>query len=173
MKYTEVIQLLAANLVTYFDEVYHSAEIITADDIKFPAVPIGNEWLPLSPSDVKETIYIRRNGDDEATEDLKLGGCIKNYKMRSQLRVVFFKDNSDNHNEILRNLMQSVLVTKTKLNKIVRDKYKLLKDESSGEYKFGPKTAYFAIDIYILWELIVDECEEDFCIEVKNPFCKQ
>lgn len=171
MKYAEVILLLANNLVSYFDEVYHSAEIVAADDIKFPAAAKENEWISLSPSDTKETIYIRRNGDDEAVEDLKLGGCIKSYKMRSQLRVVYFKDNADCHSDILRNLMQSVLVTKTKLNRIIRDKYKLLKDESSGEYKLGPKAAYFAIDIYILWELMVDECEQD-CIELENPLKK-
>ncbi len=171
MKYAEVISLLANNIIEYFDEVYHSAEIVTADDIKFPATALENEWIPLSPSDTKETIYIRRNGDDEVTEDLKLGGCVKSYKMRSQVRVVYFKDNAECHGDILRNLMQSVLVTKTKLNKIIRDKYKLLKDESSGEYKFGPKTAYFAIDIYILWELMVDECE-DLCVELENPLKK-
>lgn len=151
---------------------YHSAELITIDDIKKPKVSINNDWVDLSPTDTKETIYIRRNGDDEVIEDMKLGGCIKSYKMRSQLRVVFFKNNAENHNEILLKLMQTVLIGGTKLNKIIRDKYKLLKDESSGGYSFGPKAAYFAIDVYALWELMPDTCD-DFCIEIENPLIKQ
>lgn len=172
MKYSEVILSLANNLLSNFDEVYHSAEIIQADE-KFPAISINNEWLPLAPSDTKEAIYIRRNGDDEVIEDLKIGSCVKSYKMRSQLRVVFFKDNADKHSETLSKLMQSVLIGGVKLNKITRDKYKLLKDESSGKYTFGPKAAYFAIDIYALWELKLDSCDEDFCLELDNPLCNE
>lgn len=168
MKYSQVILSLSNSLINNFDQVYHSAEIIQADE-KFPAVSIDNEWLPLAPSDTQEAIYIRRNGDDEVMEDLKLGSCVKSYKMRSSLRIVFFKDNAEKHSEIISKLMQSVLIGGTKLSKIIRDKYKLLKDESSGTYAFGPKAAYFAIDIYALWELKPDDCEEDFCLDITNP----
>lgn len=170
MKYSEVIQSLSNSLITNFDTVYHSAEIVTTDDNKkFPAVSLKDEWLNLAPSDTNETIYIRRNGDDEVLKDAKISSCSNAYDMRSQLRIVFFKDHAENHNEILSKLMQSVLIKGTKLNKIIRDKYKLLKDESSGEYSFGAKTAYFAIDIYALWTLQPDNCENDFCIDITNP----
>lgn len=105
--------------------------------------------------------------------DLEIGGCVKSYKMRSSLRIVYFKDNVNNSYETFFKLMQSVLINGIKLNKIIKDKYKLLKDESSGQYSFGPKAAYFAIDVYGLWNLIPDTCEDDFCIELENPFCKQ
>lgn len=173
MNYSEIIENLSNSLLGNFDVVYHSAEIITADDNKFPAVSLKDEWINLAPTDTKETIYIRRNGDDEVQEDLKVGSCIKSYKMRSQLRVVFFKDNAKNQNEIISKLMQSVLIGGTKLNKVIRDKYKLLKDESSGDYSFGPSAAYFAIDIYALWQLTPDSCEEDFCLELDNPLCNE
>lgn len=173
MKYAEVIQSLANSLITRFDLVYHSAEIITADNDRFPAVAVNKDWVNLSPTDIKEAIYIRRNGDDEVIEDLKIGSCIKSYKMRSQLRVVFFKDNSDNHSKIIYNLMQSVLIGGTKLNKIIRDKYRLLKDESSGSYTFGPKAAYFAIDVSILWQLVPDNCDDDFCVDIDNPLKRE
>lgn len=169
MTYKQTIENLSSNVADKFGEVYHSAEIITADDNKFPAVSLKDEWINLAPSDTKETIYIRRNGDDEVQGEENIGGCIKSYKMRSQLRIVFFKDNATNHSEILFKLMQSVLISGTKLNKIIRDKYKLLKDESSGEYTFGPTAAYFAIDIYALWHLIPDRCEQDFCVDITNP----
>lgn len=171
MTYTEAIQSLANNLLTYFDEVYHSAEIVMADT-KFPAVVKGNEWLSLAPTDQKETIYIRRNGDDEVMEELQISSCGKSYRMRSQLRVVYFKDHAKNHNEILSHLMQSVLINSTKLIRVTQDKWKLQKDESSGDYSFGPTSAYFAIDIYAYWNIIPDRCEQDFCTEFKNPFCK-
>ena len=169
MTYSEVILNIANSLLVNFDEVYHSAEIIQTDNERKPTVVLNDEWIDLSPTDQKETIYIRRNGDDEVMDELKLGSCIKSYKMRSQLRIVFFKDNAVNHSEILAHLLQSVLVGGTKLSKVVRDKWKLRKDESTGEYDFGPQTAYFAIDIYAFWELKPDVCDQDFCTTLDNP----
>lgn len=174
MTYSEIIQSLSINIAETFGKVYHSAEIIQADD-KFPGVPTQKNWINLAPTDIQEGIYIRRNGDDEVQGEESIASCVKSYKMRSQLRIVFFKDNTtiSNHSEILFKLMQSVLISGTKLNKIIRDKYKLLKDESSGEYTFGPTAAYFAIDIYALWNLLPDRCEQDFCVELENPLCHE
>ena len=170
MTYQEQILSLANSLLINFGEVYHSAEIVqTEDQDKLPTVTLKNEWISLAPTDTKETVYIRRNGDDEVVDELKLGSCIKSYKMRSTLRVVFFKDNAETHNEILAHLLQSVLIGGTKLTKVIRDKWKLKKDESSGDYHFGAKTAYFAVDINIFWELKPDSCEEDFCLTIENP----
>lgn len=176
MTYSEIIETIANNLAERFSEVYHSAEQIftTANNkqIKFPAINKGSEWINLSPEDIEETLYIRRNGDDEVFEEIKIGSCSKAYKMRSSLRIVYFIDNAKKHDEILFKLMQSVLLTHTKLKGIIRDKFKLLKDESTGDYNFKPKTAYFAIDIYAIWELKSDVCEQDFCIDLPNPIIK-
>lgn len=171
MKYSTIIENLSNSIIIKFDEVFHSAELITINDVKKPMVAV-DKWIDLAPSDTKEIIYIRRNGDDEVMKDAKISSCSKAYEMRSQLRIVFFKDHAEKHNEILSKLMQSVLISGTKLNKIIRDKYKLLKDESSGDYNFGPKTAYFAIDIYALWILQTDTCEDDFCLTLENPLTK-
>lgn len=171
MTFQDTIQLLSNNLLTYFAEVYHSAEIVITDKDKFPAVTLQDEWINLSPVDTKETIYIRRNGDDEISEELKISSCVQSYKVRSPLRIVYFKDHAGKHNEILAHLMQSVLTGATKLNRIVRDKWRLLKDESNGKYTFSPKTAYFAIDIYVYWYLLSDTCDNDFCETLPNPMC--
>lgn len=167
----EVIEQLANNLLLSFDDIYHSAEIVTADGNRFPAISQADEWVNLSPSDTKETIYIRRNGDDEVMEEARLASCSKSYKMRTPVRIVYFKDHNKD-NSILPKLMQAVLISSTKLAKIVQDKWKLLKDESSGDYNFGANTAYFAIDIYLMWYLIPDTCEEDFCLPLENPLKK-
>lgn len=176
MTYPETIQLLTANLSSNFDTVYHSAEVITIESKnskdKFPAITKDNEWIKLAPTDIKEGVYIRRNGDDEVSRELKLSSCGKAYEMRSQLRIVYFKDNAKNHEEILFKLMQSALTQSTKIKSIIRDKFKLLKDESTGDYNFKPTTCYFAIDIYGFWNLNHDMCEQDFCIDVENPVCK-
>lgn len=173
MTYQEIIVNLSNSITKKFDEVYHSAEIVINDkNIKLPAISIHDEWLPLVPSDQKETIYIRRNGDDEVIEELKMGSCSKSYKMRSQLRIVFFRDHAKSQNKILSDLLQSILIQGTKLNRVVRDKWKLLKDESSGDYNFGATTAYFAIDIYALWTLYSDFCEQDCCVDIENPVRK-
>lgn len=173
MTYALIIDILSTSIIGYFDEVYHSAEIVNLEKEKFPAVSIANEWINLSPSDQKKTIYIRRNGDDEVIGELGLGSCTKSYRVRSGLRIVFFKDHAKNHGEILSKLMQSVLVGGTKLNKITRDKWKLLKEESSGDYNFGATSAYFAIDIYALWDLQPDICEQDFCADLENPLKRE
>lgn len=173
MNYSDSISILANNLLTEFNEVYRDAEIIVNDKgVRQPAVAVADEWISLVPTDQKETIYIRRNGDDDVQEELKMGSCVKSYKMRSPLRIVYFKDHVKKHNEILSKLMQSVLVQHTKLRAIVRDKWKLLKDESSGDYNFGATTAYFALDISVLWDLQPDTCTEDFCVEIENPLKK-
>lgn len=174
MTYPEVIQNLSAAILVNFDQVYHSAEVVINDKgVKFPAINQLDEWIDLSPTDQRETIYIRRNGDDEVSEDLKTGSCSKSYKMRTHLRIVFFKDHAKKHAEILSKLMQSVLIGSTKLNRIIQDKWKLQKDESSGQFNFGANTAYFAIDIYALWTLIGETCEQDFCLEIENPLKKE
>jgi len=173
MTYAEIIQTIATNLSTEFDEVYFNAEIVTAEDKKFPAITNKDEWVNLTPTDQRETVYIRRKGDDEVQEELKLGSCIKAYKMRSQLRIVYFKDHASNHSEILYKLVQSVLINNTKLNKVIQDKWKLQKDESSGSYNFGATTAYYAIDIYAYWTLQPETCEQDFCVDIVNPLKKE
>jgi hypothetical protein len=172
MTYQEVIVNLSNSLLVNFDHVYHSVEIIHVDDARVPVINRANEWIYLAPDDQAQTLYIRRNGDDEVMEELKLGSCIKAYKMRSQLRIVYFEDYAEKHNEIISRLLQSVLIAGTKLNRVIRDKWKLRKDESTAEYVFKPTTAYFAVDIYAFWELKPDSCDEDFCIDISNPFCK-
>lgn len=173
MTYPETIRSLLDNLSIEFDEVYHSVEIIVTDSKeRFPAVSNVNEWINLSPTDQREIVYIRRAGDDDVFEEQRIASCGKAYKMRSPLRIVFFKDNAQKHEEILFKLMQSVLVGGTRIKSIVRDKFKLLKDESSGDYNFKPTTAYFAIDIYAFWILQEDLCEQDFCIDIENPVKK-
>lgn len=164
MNYFESIELITANVKNYFDTVYYHAEIVSNDANKrFPAIAQGDDWKDLSPTDQQEVLYIRRNGDDEAIDELKIGSCGKSYQMKTPLRVVFFKDHAENQNQIFFNLSQSVLVVGTKLKAIKRDKWKLIKEESSGDYTFGATTAYFAIDFYVLWRLIPDKCDQDFC----------
>lgn len=174
MSYPEIIAQLTGAILVHFDEVYHSAEIVTNDKgIKHPAITFNDEYISLAPSDQKETVYIRRSGDDEVMEEFKYGSCLKSYKMRSSLRIVFFKDHAKNHSEILAHLTRSVLLQFTKLKSISRDKWKLLKDESSGDYNFGATTAYFAIDIYVIWDLQPHTCEDEFCIDITNPLKKE
>jgi hypothetical protein len=172
MTYQEVILNLSNSLVQYFDVVYHSAEILQIDNGRIPVINLKDDWKYLAPTDEEQHLYIRRNGDDEVMEELKLGSCTKAYKMRSQLRIVYFEDYAEKHNEIIANLLQSVLIGSTKLVRMVRDKWKLKKDESSGDYVFKPTTAYFAIDINVFWELKPDSCEEDFCATLDNPIKK-
>lgn len=173
MKYPDVINNLSLRLLESFDEVYHSAEIIQTDKGKFPAISQDDEWISLVPTDEREILYIRRNGDDEVLEELKLGSCSKAYRMRSPVRIVYFKDHAKQPDKILGDMMQAILTGGTKLSRVIRDKFKLLKDESSGDYNFGATTSYFAIDINILWELNPDNCDEDFCLDIINPLKKE
>ena len=170
MNYAETISQISLNLSKYFDNVYHSAELIYNDkNQKTPAVPVSDEWVDLSPTDQKETVYIRRNGDDSMVYQQGIGSCAKAYKMRTPLRIVYFQDHTNLHYGIISKMMQAVLIQHTTLTRVIRDKWKLAKEESSGEYAMGATTAYFAIDIDMLWDLLPDDCENDFCVEVDNP----
>lgn len=174
MNYGETIMQLANNLLVSFDEVYHSVEIVSNEKSeRFPAMTMADEWIDLSPSDQKEIVYIRRNGADEVAEEFQLSSCVKSYKMRSSLRIVYFKDHAGNSEEILFKLMQAILVNGTKLKSINRDKFKLLKEENSGKYNLGANTAYFAVDIYALWDLVGNTCTQDFCADIVNPLKKE
>lgn len=172
--YSEILFFLLNNILVNFDEVYHSAEIIINDKgIKMPAIPIGDEWKDLSPTDQREIIYLRRNGDDVNTASLGIGSCRKSYLMATPVRLVYFKDHCKNARKALNDLIQSVLVGGTNLRSISQNKWKLLKEESSGDYTFGGTTAYFAIDFNLMWNLIPDACSEDFCNDIDNPLIKQ
>lgn len=169
MTYSETILNLSNSLLSQFDEVFHSVEIIQSKSDRKPAYPLGEEYQDVVFSDTKETVYIRRNGDDEVFEDLRIGSCVKSYKMRTPLRIVYSKDYAEDHTTILFKLMQSVLIGGTKLKGIVRDKFKLAKDESTGKLRLGATSAYFAIDVYVFWNLLPDSCENDICITLENP----
>ncbi len=176
MIYKDIIEALVLRLAEKFGEVYHSAEIVTIFDQgkiteKFPAINLGKEWLSLAPTDVTDTIYIRRNGDDSMSQEIAIGSCAKAYKMRTPLRIVYFNDNG-NSEQALFNLMQATLSQSIKPVTIIRDKFKLLRDESMGEYNFSPTTVYLAIDVNIFWDLMADRCDQDFCITVDNPVKK-
>jgi hypothetical protein len=176
MTYSEVILSLANNLATGFCEVYHSVELVYIFEDgqvveKFPSIPRAKEWIKLAPTDVKDTIYIRRNGDDFVSEELRLSSCSKSYKMRTPLRIVYFNQNGDSAQALFK-MMQSVLLQGIKISGVVRDKFKLLRDESSGEYNFNSKSVYVAVDVHAFWELVTDTCEQDFCISIDNPIKK-
>lgn len=170
MTYSESILNLSNSLLQNFDEVFHSVEIIQNEKgERIPGYPVNDEYADVVFSDTKETVYIRRNGDDEVMEELKLSSCSKSYKMRTPLRIVYSKDYAEDHTTILFKLMQSVLIGGTKLKGIVRDKFKLAKDESTGKLRLGATSAYFAIDVYVFWNLLPDSCEHDICITLENP----
>lgn len=173
MTFSEIILVLSESLLKNFDEVYHSAEIIKNDASELmPVISQGDEWISLAPTDQREILYIRRNSEDEVQEELKIGSCSKSYKMRTALKIVFFKDHVTNHGEILFKLMQSVLISGIKLRSIIQDKFALQKEESTGDYTFGPDTAYFAIIVNATWYLYPDICDNYFCADVENPLKK-
>lgn len=176
MTYTDIIQNLVNNLAEKFSEVYHSAELVRIFDEgklkeKFPGINRGREWIELAPTDVTDTIYIRRNGDDNLSEEIRLGSCTKAFKMRTPLRIVYFNDHG-NSEKALFDLMQAVLSQSVKPVTIIRDKFKLLSEESTGDYDFSPMTVYLAIDVNIFWDLLSDKCDQDFCITMDNPIRK-
>lgn len=169
MTYFETIQLLINNILISFSEVWHSVEQISIDGEKFPAAKQNDEYINLSPNDQYEIIYIRKLGDDSAVGPLKISSCGKSYMMTTPVRLVFFRDHAESHDKIIAELLQSVLIQQVKLNKVISDKWSLMKLESTGTFSFGPKTAYFAIDLNINWNLIPDDCEKDWCITIENP----
>jgi hypothetical protein len=173
MTYFEAILALSNSLLSSFSEVFHSVEIIQNDKgEKLPAYPLEDEFIDVVFSDQKETVYIRRNGDDEVTEELRIGSCSKSYKMRTPIRIVYSKDFAKDHNTILFKLMQSALIGGTKLRGIVRDKWKLQKEESTAKLNLGATSAYFAVDLYVFWQLLPDTCEQDICLTLENPLKK-
>jgi CRISPR/Cas system CMR subunit Cmr6 (Cas7 group RAMP superfamily) len=173
MTYSESILNLANSLLQSFDEIHHSVEIIQNDKgEKLPAYPLEDEFIDVVFSGQKETVYIRRNGDDEVMEELKISSCSKSYKMRTLVRIVYSKDFAKDHNTILFKLMQSALIGGTKLKGIVRDKWKLQKEESSARLRLGATSAYFAVDLYVFWQLLPDTCEQEICLTLENPLKK-
>lgn len=174
MKYNEIILSVANKLAENFSAVYHSAYLVTIQDgdqvHKFPVIDHGKEWITLSPQDVNDTIYIRRNGDDALNEEVRIGSCMKAFRMRTPLRVVYF-NTTGNEPQVMFKLMNSLLGQSIKITGIIRDKFKLLRDETSGQYNFS-NDVYVAIDIQVFWDLFPDRCEQDFCVSVDNPIKK-
>jgi hypothetical protein len=173
MTYSESILNLSSSLLQNFEEVFHSVEILQNEKgEKLPAYPLEDEFIDVVFSDTKETVYIRRNGDDEVQEELRIGSCSKSYKMRTPVRIVYSKDFAKDHTNIIFKLMQSALIGGTKLKGVVRDKWKLQKEESSAKLRLGATSAYFAVDLYVFWQLLPDSCEQDICLTLENPLKK-
>lgn len=174
---TIATQLLIADVLlktTLVTRVYHSCEMILNKEGKmYPCYPVGGEYLYVGMDDRKGLYaYIRGNGDAVATT-LKLQSCARAYDVRTPMRVVFFHDNEDRD----RNFLQKKLALFTSLadvtlQKIITDKYRLVKEESDVfDANIDGKVFYMAVDVLVKTILLSDTCANAECEIHQNPLC--
>lgn len=161
--------ILESGLVT---KVFHSCIMLRNDpaDI-YPVYQRGKEFVFTGLDDTKGLFaYIRENGDITSVP-FKLDSCSLSYEVTAPLRVVFFNDNETrDHAWLLEKLAKFSFFTRVRLQKIITDKFRLVKEESPlFRSKFDGKTFYVAFDVFLTFILLQNSCEPSACITHPNP----
>jgi len=95
--------------------------------------------------------------------------------MRIPQRLVFFNSGeSRNHEDVQAKCMKAVIKTpRVTLQKLVTTPEEILRSESpTGRFQLKTDSLYFAIEFFVLLDLIADNCEEEIrCDGLANPYC--
>lgn len=163
-------QIIASGLCS---KVFHSCQVLKteATGMLFPAYPHGSDYIYSGIDDTKGLFaYIRDNGDMSSVP-FKITAGARSYQVTAPLRVVFFSDNEKrDQNDLLRRLSAFTFLKNVTLVRIVTDKFKLVRDESSlFREKFDGQTFYAAVDVTVSFVLLHSDCETDICKVYSNP----
>jgi hypothetical protein len=154
-------------------KVFHSCQLIKDDNFvtQYPVYRQGKEYVYAGLDDTKGLFaYIRQNGDS-AGVPLKIQSCGRSYDMDASLRVVFFNDNEErDQDDLLTKLSSFTFLTGVTLQRIIVDKFRLVKEESQiFRQRFDGKTFYAAFDVLVSFILLPSDCVSDPCVVYKNP----
>lgn len=153
-------------------KVYHSCEMLQGEGGRlYPAYPTGSEYIYVGMDDRKELFaYIRFNGDAVATP-FKKASCENASDVRTPLRVVFFSDSEDRDRNFLTTKLSSfTFVPGVILQRIITDKYKLVREESDVyQAHIDGHVFYMAVDVLVKTILLSDTCNNAQCEIHQNP----
>ena len=153
--------------------VFHSVQLIKDDNFvtQYPVYRQGKEYVYTGLDDSKGLFAYVRAAGDIAGVPLKIQSCGRSYDMAASLRVVFFNDNEDRDQEDLLNKLSSfTFLNGVTLQRIITDKFRLVKEESQiFRQRFDGKTFYAAFDVLVSFILLPSECETDPCVVYQNP----
>lgn len=162
--------ILAGGLVK---KVFHSVQLLRDENnnITYPAYPKGAEFVYSGIDDTHGLFaYIRTNGDYTGVP-FKITSCARSYTMTAPMRIVFFNDGEDrDHEELIRQISVFTFMQNVNLVRIVKDKYRLVKEESPlFRASIDAKTFYVAIDVNVTFILLPSDCADSKCIVYPNP----
>lgn len=165
------MELIGTKLV---NKVFHSVELVESEKGKFPAYKIGAEEYYVGPDDTRGRFaYIRQSGSAQTVREDAVGSCSRMYKLRVPMRIIIFKDREEkNHEAITNKFLRIAFLKDVSLVAYSTNAFALAKQESSiGDYAFDARTFYLAIDIYVKFQLLQNDCDEDLCLTHSNPIC--
>lgn len=149
----------------------HSVELFTSPNRGglYPVYRSGDEFIYFGVDDTKGRFaYFRLNGSPTpAGQPLRISSCTKTYLMDFPIRLVIFNDwEKENHAQLITKFLAVGFINNVTLSRFTANAVQLAKDESPiGDFDFGAKTFYLAIDLIIQTEL-----KPSTCIEVCDPF---
>src|SRR3989304_5780785 len=163
-------EIVKTGLVT---KVFHSCQLLKDEQSRtlYPASQRGAEYTYAGIDDAQGLFaYIRVNGDIQGVP-IKITSCNGSYTMTAPLRVVFFNDNEDrNQDDLVRRLSAFTFMRNVALVRIITDKWRLVREESSVfREKFDGKTFYAAVDINATFIHLPSDCADEACIVYPNP----
>jgi hypothetical protein len=154
-------------------KVYHSVQLIKDDNFvtQYPVYRQGKEYVYTGLDDARGLFAYIRNAGDTSGVPLKIQSCGRSYDMDASLRIVFFNDNEErDQDELLRQLASFTFLTGVTLQRIITDKFRLVKEESQiFRQRFDGKTFYAAFDVLVSFILLPSDCATDECVVYKNP----
>lgn len=163
----------------FVPNVYHSVmlkQIENGSGVK-PAAPVNGRYEYVGLDDTNGfSCYCRQNGPAEVIEAEKIGSCgMKKYRFKVPQRLVFFNENENrNHEDIQAKCLKAVMKTNmVTLQKLVTTPEEILRSESpTGRFKLKANSLYFAIEFFVLLDLLADNCESEIrCDGIDNPYC--
>jgi len=173
-KEIELGQYLVNNgIVTRF---FHSAELFNDKERGnlYPVIRVGDEFTYIGVDDTRSRFaYIRLTGDPTASGvPLAIKGCSKSYNVICPVRLVVFNDwESEIREQLINKILAVTFFHHVSLIRYSANAGQLSREESPiGEFEFGGKTFYLAIDLNIVIPLMSNSCDE-ICDPFPNPIC--
>lgn len=161
--------LLSKGLISRYA---HSVELFSDPKLGrlFPVYRTGDEFNYFGVDDTRRRFaYFRLNGSPTGNET-KLVSCGKSYIVDAPVRMVVFNDwETENHEQLITKFLAVSFLQGVNLFRFSSDAMTLAKEESPiGDFEFGGKTFYLAIDLTIKIMLKASDCDE-ICDPFLNP----
>lgn len=156
-------------------KIYHDVIIVEQDKNRFPAYPVGDEYIYVGVDDTKiMNCYLRQVGEMRNISTSFIGGCSELYNIRVPYRLVFFNDPEKRKFDDLNNaIINSLFHQHVEFTSLITDRRVIQQQENLVKnFTLGARTFYVAVDFAIKFQMTKNNCGDVIgCVDIPNPIC--